>query len=83
MTAGVYENKCVVVRIPAWHRQGYVAPEPITAREGVRHMGGLPLIGKRRLLWDDGTPSPWYGLGRLGADGKMEEGFAAVPPTTA
>lgn len=78
MTAGVFENKCVVVRTPAWHRLGYVAPEPITARAGIAHMGGLPLIDKRRLQWPDGTPSPWFGLGRVGPDGRMAEGFAAV-----
>ncbi len=78
MPAGIFENKCVVVREPAWHRIGCVAPEPLTVDESIAHMGGLPLVTKRRLLWDDGTPSPWWGVGRVGSDGKIAEGFAAV-----
>lgn len=78
MTAGIYANKCVVVRTPAWHRLGFTAPEPLTAREAVACMGGLPSLDKRRLAWPDGTPSPWYGLGRVGDDGGIAEGFATV-----
>jgi hypothetical protein len=79
MTAGIYNNMVVTGRTPAWHRLGKTVPEPLPIRETIGLTGGqLPIIEKRRLMWGDGTESPWYGLGRIAPLGMVEEAFAPV-----
>jgi Domain of unknown function (DUF932) len=77
MPANIFEDKVVTVRVPAWHRLGWVAPEPVTIAEAIDHVGGAPSIEKRRQNLDDGRPSRFWSICRI-KDGAIEKEFASV-----